>query len=65
MGLPGIPTEKFRSALKENGYNKDRSNGGHEVWEKTITKSCTIPIHGEVNGAMARRLSKEHNLGLF
>lgn len=65
MGLSGIPTEKFRSALKENGYNKDRSNGGHEVWEKTITKSCTIPIHGEVNGAMARRLSKEHNLGLF
>ena len=65
MGLPPIPTEKFRSALKENGYNKDRSNGGHEVWKKTITKSCTIPIHGEVNGAMAKRLSKEHNLGLF
>ena len=65
MGLPPIPIEKFRSALERKGYKKDRSNGGHEVWEKTITKSCTIPIHGEVNGAMAKRLSKEHNLGLF
>lgn len=65
MGLAPVPTEKFRTALKENGYKKDRSNGGHEIWEKTITKSCSIPIHGKVNGAMARRLNKEHHLGLF
>lgn len=65
MGLAPVETERFRTALKRNGYKKDRSNGGHEVWEKTITKSCSIPIHGDVNGAMARRLNKEHNLGLF
>lgn len=42
---------------------KDRCNGGHEIWEKTITKSVSIPIHEkEINGGMARRLAKE--LGL-
>lgn len=65
MGCAPVGTDKFRKALERNGYKKDRCNGGHEVWEKTITKSCSIPIHGDVNGAMARRLNKEHNLGLF
>lgn len=65
MGLSPIPTEKFRTALKRKGYKQDRTNGGHEIWKKTITKSCSIPIHGGVNGAMARRLNKQHDLGLF
>lgn len=62
MGLPSIPVDRFRTILRKNGYKKDRSNTGHEIWEKTITKSCSIPIHGEINGALARRLIKEYNL---
>lgn len=65
MGLAPVETEKFRTALKRNGYKKDRCNGGHEIWEKTITMSCSIPIHGDVNGALARKLNKQHSLGLF
>lgn len=65
MGLAPVETEKFRKALKRNGYKKDRSKGGHEIWEKTITKSCSIPIHGDINGALARKLNKQHELGLF
>ena len=65
MGLAPVSTDKFRKALEKKGYKQDRSKGGHEVWEKTITKSCSIPIHGDINGAMARRLNKEHELGLF
>ena len=61
--LPGVPVNKFQKALKNAGYKKDRCNGGHEIWEKTITKSVSIPIHEkEINGGMARRLAKE--LGL-
>lgn len=64
--LPGIPTNDFKKALEKNGYKKDRSKGGHEIWKKTITLTCSIPIHGkEINGAMARRLDKEHQLGIF
>lgn len=66
MSLAGIPTRKVKKALSENGYKKDRCNDGHEIWEKTITRSVSIPIHDkEINGAMAKRLSKEHNLNLF
>lgn len=66
MSLAGIPTRKVKKALSEHGYVKDRCNDGHEIWEKQITKSVSIPIHDkEINGAMAKRLSKEHNLGLF
>ena len=39
--LPGVPVNKFQKALKNAGYKKDRCNGGHEVWEKTITKSVS------------------------
>ena len=60
---PGIPTDKFRMLLKANGYRKDRYNSAHEVWERTITDSVSIPIHNkEINGCMAKRLIKEHNL---
>lgn len=66
MSLAGVPTRKVKKALSDNGYVKDRCNDGHEIWEKTITKSVSIPIHDkEINGAMAKRLSKEHNLKLF
>lgn len=65
MGLAPVETERFRKALERNGYRKDRSKGGHEIWEKTITMSCSIPIHGDVNGALARKLNKQHSLGLF
>lgn len=61
--LPGMPIREFCTLLKANGYYLDRVNGSHETWEKTVTDSVTIPIHGkEINGAMARRLIKEHNL---
>lgn len=66
MSVAGVPTRKFKKALSEHGYVKDRCNDGHEIWEKQITKSVSIPIHDkEINGAMAKRLNKEHNLGLF
>lgn len=64
-GCSPIPVETFRDILEDNGYNFDRSKGGHETWEKTVKKSITIPIHGDVNGAMARRLDKEHDLGIY
>ena len=61
--LPPMPYKDFTDILKANGFKHDRSKGGHEVWEKTITKSVSIPIHEkEINGGMARRLAKE--LGL-
>lgn len=66
MSVAGVPTRKIKKALSEHGYVKDRCNDGHEIWEKQITKSVSIPIHSkEINGAMAKRLNKEHNLGLF
>ncbi len=63
---PGVPRREFEDALKKHGYKFDRAKGGHEIWEKRITKSIAIPSHGsEINGCMARRLDKECNLGLF
>ena len=63
---PGYPTDKFKKALERKGFEKDRSKGGHEVWERKTTQSITIPIHDkEINGAIAKRLDKEYNLGLF
>lgn len=63
---PGVPRKIFEDALREHGYKFDRAKGGHEVWEKRITKSITIPSHtSEINGCMAKRLDKEHNLGIF
>lgn len=61
--LPGISTREIKMILKNNGYKKDRCNGGHEIWERTITDSVTIPIHSkEINGCIAKRLIKEHRL---
>ncbi|WP_299053942.1 type II toxin-antitoxin system HicA family toxin [uncultured Eubacterium sp.] len=66
MSVAGVPTRKIKKALSEHGYVKDRCNDGHEIWEKQVTKSVSIPIHSkEINGAMAKRLNKEHNLDLF
>lgn len=66
MSVAGVPTRRIKKALSEHGYVKDRCNDGHEIWEKQITKSVSIPIHSkEINGAMAKRLNKEHNLDLF
>lgn len=66
MSVAGVPTRKIKKALSEHGYKKDRCNDGHEIWEKQVTKSVSIPIHSkEINGAMAKRLNKEHNLDLF
>lgn len=57
---------KFTRALRDHGYTLDRTNGGHETWEKVITKTCTIPSHGnDISAPLAKRLSKEHNLDLF
>ena len=64
--LPGYPTDKFISALKRKGFEKDRAKGGHEVWERKTTQSISVPIHDkEINGAMAKRLDKEFGLGLY
>lgn len=61
--LPGVPVKKFTKALEDAGYKKDRCNGGHEIWEKTVTRSVSIPIHDkEINGGMARRLARELDL---
>ena len=42
--LPPIPYDVFTKILKANGFRYDRSKGGHEVWEKTITDSISIPV---------------------
>lgn len=60
--LPPIPYKDFIDILKANGFKHDRSKGGHEVWEKTITDSVSIPVHGDINGGLARRLIREHGL---
>ena len=63
MSVAGYPIIKFKAILKENGYKKNRCNSGHEVWERTITDSISISIHSkEMNGCIAKRLIKEHNL---
>ena len=62
--LPEVPYKEFTTALKENGFKPDRSNGGHEIWEKTTTQSVSIPIHGDINGALARRLDKQLGLNM-
>ena len=47
------------------GYTKERCKGGHEVWKKIVVNTISIPIHDkEINGAVARRLSKEFDLEL-
>ena len=60
--LPPMPYKDFTDILKANGFKHDRSKGGHEVWEKTITDSISIPVHGDINGGLARRLIREHGL---
>ena len=60
--LPPMPYKDFTDILKANGFKHDRSKGGHEVWEKTITDSISIPVHGDINGGIARRLIREHRL---
>lgn len=52
----------FTDILKANGFKCDHSKGGHEIWEKTITDSISIPVHGDINGVIARRLIREHRL---
>ena len=59
--LPPVPLKDFQRKLKSNGFQKDRCNDGHEIWERK--QSLSIPIHDkEINGGIARRLSKEYNL---
>lgn len=48
--LPPVPYKTFTDILKANGFKHDRSKGGHEIWEKTITDSVSIPVHGDING---------------
>ena len=44
--LPGVPVREFRKTLEDNGF-----------------KSVSIPIHSkEINGGIARRLSKQYHL---
>lgn len=59
--LPGIPVREFQKTLKDNGFKYDRSSSGHEIWERK--QSVSIPVHSkEINGGIARRLSKQFNL---
>lgn len=60
--LPPMPYKDFTNILKANGFKYDRSKGGHEIWEKTVTDSISIPVHGDINGGIARRLIREHSL---
>lgn len=63
--LPGVPVLKFRKALQNAGYTKERCKGGHEIWKKIVVNTISIPIHDkEINGAVARRLSKEFDLDI-
>lgn len=59
--LSGVPVREFRKTLEDNGFKYDRSNSGHEIWERK--QSVSIPIHSkEINGGIARRLSKQYHL---
>ena len=59
--LPCVPVREFQRTLKENGFQKDRCNDGHEIWERK--QSVSIPVHSkEINGGIARRLSKQYHL---
>lgn len=60
--LPPVSYKDFVKILKVNGFKYDRSKGGHEIWEKTVTYSISIPVHGDINGGIARRLIREHKL---
>lgn len=41
----------FRKTLEDNGFKYDRSNSGHEIWERK--QSVSIPIHSkEINGGI-------------
>ena len=39
--LPGVPVREFRKTLEDNGFKYDRSNSGHEIWERK--QSVSIP----------------------
>lgn len=59
--LPGVPVREFQKTLKKNGFQFDRSNDGHEIWERK--QSVSIPVHDkEINGGICRRLTKEYHL---
>ena len=60
--LPPIPYKAFTDILKANGFKHDRSKDGPEIWEKTTPDSVSIPVHGDINGGLARRLIREHGL---
>lgn len=43
--LPGVPVREFRKTLEDNGFKYDRSNSGHEIWERK--QSVSIPVHSK------------------
>ena len=40
--LPGVPVIKFRKALQDAGYKKERCKGGHEVWTKIVVNTIKV-----------------------
>jgi len=56
--------KKFRKILKDNGYERKRQKGSHEIWrneEKKDTVAITNKSSG-VNYCVGSKLIKEHNL---
>jgi len=54
----------FRKILRNNGYERKRQRGSHEIWrneEKKDTVAITNKITG-VNACIGRKLIKEHGL---
>lgn len=45
--LQPVSTNDFRKKLKKNGFQYDRSNTGHEIWERK--QSISIPVHNNHN----------------
>lgn len=60
MPLQSYKQKDFAQKLRKNGFHVERNQGGHQIWSKKTTIS--IPAHGEINGALARRLIKENHL---
>ena len=56
--------KEFRRILIDNGYERKRQKGSHEIWrneQKKDTVSITNKITG-VNACIGRKMIKEHNL---
>lgn len=58
-----VPYHKVQKMLRKNKYERIRTKGGHEIWQK-LNSQISIPAHGDVKGVIVNRIVKENNLTL-